>query len=314
MKAERRLSIPGHRFPHAAQASPLVLRNPVIRSPCFHCPRFLSSSRRSNRLRTFLLPPRVAAARRLRCCDISKSSFLLVLYHSPPGTNVLSIMARLKAPLRILTALDSALPGHNVREMSNPAPPALPKAQADPRSKLLIWLCVIAAAIVLALCILRVLNLVRPFSVPTGGMNPAVSAGDHVVMEGFTYLWRKPRRGDVVVFRTTGISGLPQDQLYIKRVVGEPGEHLRIAAGELFINGARVALSNSCGEIVFLSPTYHPAGIITEQKVPSGNFFVIGDNTTNSYDSRFWGPLPARNIIGRIDFCYWPSNRRGLVH
>jgi signal peptidase I len=142
-------------------------------------------------------------------------------------------------------------------------------------------------------------------------MTPAVAAGDHVMMEGVTFLSREPRRGDIIVYKTDGIAALPPAQIYLKRVAGEPGDQLRIAAGKLFINDNQVSLSNAVGEIVYdLTP-----GLMTntDVTVPSGCYFVLGDNSTNSFDSRFWGSVPRENIIGRIAFCYWPAGRIGEV-
>jgi hypothetical protein len=73
----------------------LVLRSPVIRSPSFHCPRFLSNSRRSKRFSTFLLPPNVAAARRLRCCDITQIRFCVLFSAAPEPKRTLYVACRL---------------------------------------------------------------------------------------------------------------------------------------------------------------------------------------------------------------------------
>ena len=201
--------------------------------------------------------------------------------------------------------------------MSASTPPPLPGPQRprlDIRSKLLIGLAVPPTVLVGALIVLRIFGLVRPFSVPTGGMTPAVSAGDHLMMEGVTFLARQPRRGDVVVFKTDGIASLPSAQIYVKRVAGEPGDQLRISDGKLYINGQHVALSNATGEIAYVPPPF--AGTLsakTDVTVPEGSYFVLGDNSTNSLDSRFWGSLPRDNIIGRMCFCYWPPARFGVV-
>lgn len=184
----------------------------------------------------------------------------------------------------------------------------------DRRSKLIIALALIPTICFGALVVLRICGLVRPFSVPTGAMTPAVSAGDHIMMEGVSFLSRPPRRGDIVVFKTDSIALLPSGQIYVKRVAGEPGEHVRISGGRLFIDDKQVSLSNAQGEIAYDLPSgavkLSPQTSVT---VPSGCYFVLGDNSTNSFDSRFWGSVPRGNIIGRVLFCYWPPGRVGRV-
>lgn len=182
------------------------------------------------------------------------------------------------------------------------------------RAKLLIALALVSAFGFGALLLLRVCGLVRPFSVPTGAMAPAVSAGDHVMMEGVTFLSRQPRRGDLVVFKTDGIAPLPSATLYVKRVAGEPGDHVRIAGCKLFVNEQQISLSNAVGVIAYdLPPQAMALSPQTNVTVPIGCYFVLGDNSTNSFDSRFWGSVPRGNIIGRVAFCYWPPDRIGGV-
>ena len=196
-------------------------------------------------------------------------------------------------------------------------PHELPPAQRislSRRSKLVIGVALVPAFFVGTLIVLRLLGLLRSFSVPTGAMTPAVSAGDHVIMEGMTFLARKPHRGDIVVFRTDGIDSLPSATLYIKRVAGEPGDHLQISEGKLFVNDKRVAVSNAMGEIIYDMPPHNEMfSATTNVIVPDRCYFVLGDNSTNSLDSRFWGSVPQKNIIGRILFCYWPPERVGGV-
>ena len=201
--------------------------------------------------------------------------------------------------------------------MDASTPPPLPKVQRssmDGRTRLLTGVALVLAIFVCALIALRIFGLVRPFSVPTGAMTPSVSAGDHVMMEGVAFLSRKPRRGDVVVFRTDHIVSLPPAEIYVKRVTEEPGERVRISAGQLFINDKPVAISNAAGEIAYLLPprpdTFSQK---TEVTVPENCYFVLGDNSTNSFDSRFWGSVPRANILGRIVLCYWPPQRSGVV-
>jgi signal peptidase I len=199
-------------------------------------------------------------------------------------------------------------------------PPAQPTVRRVNHTRLDSFTKVVAAiALVGALCLasvigLRIFGMLRPFYIPTGGMAPAVSPGDHIMMEGLTFRSRQPRRGDVVCFKTDGIPSLPATQVYVKRVAGEPGEHLRISAGMLYLNGRHVSLSNEIGEISFLPPPQPAAGpMMTDVTVPTDCYFVLGDNSTNSFDSRFYGCVPRENILGRILFCYWPPRRVGPV-
>jgi signal peptidase I len=82
----------------------------------------------------------------------------------------------------------------------------------------------------------------------------------------------------------------------------------------LFINDRQVSLSNAVGEIAYdLPPHSEMFSLQTNVTVPSGCYFVLGDNSTNSSDSRFWGSVPRASIIGRVSFCYWPPRRFGGV-
>jgi len=157
-------------------------------------------------------------------------------------------------------------------------------------------------------------GLIRPFNVPTGAMAPAISPGDSVMMEGITYLVRKPHRGDVAVFKTDGVLMLKSGETYVKRIAGEPGDRVRIADGKLYINDLHVPLRNEKGEIAYVAPPGAMAMYLhTDLTVPEGHYFMLGDNSANSFDSRFWGAVPAGNIMGRVAFRYWPINRVGEV-
>jgi signal peptidase I len=199
-------------------------------------------------------------------------------------------------------------------DQNNSPTPLQPARVPQNRPTRIIALCFIVAGIIGTLLLLRISGLVRSFFVPTGAMTPAVSAGDHVMMEGVTFLSRQPRPGDIVVFKTAGIALLPPGQIYVKRVAGGPGDKVRLSEGKLFINDKQLSLSNALGEISYhLPPVTAGVSVQTNVSIPQGCYFVLGDTSTNSYDSRFWGTVPRENIIGRISFCYWPPRRVGLV-
>lgn len=204
------------------------------------------------------------------------------------------------------------------------SPPPVPPAPAKPfkfsffswvsNNRILFGLLVLGALVTATVMMGRVWGVLRLFRVPVNSMAPAIARGDHVLMEGITYLSRQPQRGDIVAFQTKGIAALPPGQVYIKRVAGLPGEQLAISNASLFINGVRVCLSNTTGLIVHTEPPgFSNLPATTSLSIPKNHYFVLGDNSTNSSDSRFWGVLPRTNIMGRIIGCYWPPSRTGRV-
>jgi signal peptidase I len=199
--------------------------------------------------------------------------------------------------------------------MSMPLPPSsVSEAGLNRIAKMLVVVGAFGGICIAIPIALRIFGLLYPFYIPTASMAPAVSPGDHVIMEGLTFLNRKPHRGDIIVFNSDGISSLQLGTKYDKRILGEPGEHLRISDGKLYINDSLVVVTNCAGEISYpLTQQLESFGPKTDVIVPQGQYFVVGDNSTNSFDSRFWGCLPAKNIVGRILFCYWPPNRIGKV-
>jgi len=191
--------------------------------------------------------------------------------------------------------------------------PALPVKKRTPQPIWVKILIVLAVLVLVTPVVLIATNLSRIYSIPNGAMAPAIAAGDHVVMEGFSYLRRPPRRGDIVVFKTDAIPGLGHET-YVKRIVGLPGEELRIDHDALYVNGERVSIRNKEGEIAYRTPNSKFLRTPQETyKIPPGSYFVLGDYAQRSLDSRIWGTLPASAILGRAVWCYWPPARIGHI-
>jgi signal peptidase I len=160
-------------------------------------------------------------------------------------------------------------------------------------------------AVVLAIG-LRLAGLLIPFLTPTSAMSPTIRKGDCVVMEGISYKLQPPTRGDLLIFRTGDIPSIREDTLYVKRLVGLPGERLRIREGELLVNDRPMRLLDAEKKpIRYLNAALlsQPAQEIT---VPPDSYFVLGDNSANSADGRYWGFVPKRAVLGRVWFRCWP--------
>lgn len=174
-------------------------------------------------------------------------------------------------------------------------------------------------------------TLVQAFIVPTPSMDSTVMVGDHLLVDKLAYApaglisqyllpYREPLRGDIIVFR------YPMDirQNYVKRVIGVPGDHVRIANKEVYVNGRKlnepyvqhIFPGNEPYRDNFPSEPYGPvvdrarqmlADHVKEGEliVPLNNYFAMGDNRDNSLDSRYWGFVPRENIIGKPLVIFW---------
>jgi len=170
----------------------------------------------------------------------------------------------------------------------------------------------ICIAILLALFIRTF--VVQAFKIPSGSMLPTLFIGDHLLVNKFIYGIRvpftgqilipikSPNQGDVVVFR------FPKDRTidYIKRVIGTPGDTIEIKDKKVFINGEpfndpHAQFSSSAVLSAKASPRDNLGPIV----VPEQRVFVMGDNRDNSYDSRFWGFVEQRDILGKAFILYW---------
>ena len=145
-----------------------------------------------------------------------------------------------------------------------------------------------------------------------------VDTGDQVFVDKFSYNFVKPHRGDVFVFRTNHIAGIREDPetgspFYIKRLAGLPGDRLRINPPFLYINEKK-AEGYGFARVMEAKPPYRGYGpghdYLAEPNrsftVPWNGYFALGDNSYNSYDSRYWGAVPEENLVGRGLFVYWP--------
>lgn len=164
---------------------------------------------------------------------------------------------------------------------------------------LVIWETIEVAAISLAIVLVVRNFLVQPFFVEGLSMAPTFNDGDYLIIDELSYRFRQPERGEVIVFR------FPKNETnyFIKRIVGLPGETIKIKNGQVSIIDGQ----NPNGLI--LNEAYlhdvKTSGDL-DIKLESGQYFVLGDNRYVSYDSRSWGIVPQKDIVGLVRLRVWP--------
>lgn len=131
-------------------------------------------------------------------------------------------------------------------------------------------------------------------------MEPHIQSGEYVLINTFAYRFAAPRRGEIVAFRHEGDTR----EVFIKRVVGLPGERVRIAAGRVYVDGRPL-------DEPYLRET--DARSYPEVTVPAHSVYVLGDNRANSEDSRVFGPVDDTRLIGRAIAGVWPPGAFGAL-
>ncbi len=141
----------------------------------------------------------------------------------------------------------------------------------------------------------------QPFLVSGASMADNFNSGDYLIVDEISYRFDDPKRGDVVVFR------YPNDPstFYIKRIVGLPGDRVKIDGGAVFINGQKIAEP-------YLDESVQTLGD-SNLALEENHYFVMGDNRYHSFDSRSWGPLNEENIVGLARLRLFPFNAIGIL-
>lgn len=133
------------------------------------------------------------------------------------------------------------------------------------------------------------------YYIPSGSMIPTLKINDHIVANKFIYNFTDINRGDVVVFNPPIESKSP----FVKRVIGLPNETISIDNGIVYVD-------NKPLNEPYISEL--PINNFESYKIPDNNYFLMGDNRNNSYDSRFWRTVSINDIIGKAEFIYYPIN------
>ena len=170
--------------------------------------------------------------------------------------------------------------------------------------KILLFIWEIAKIAIIALIIVIPVRafVFQPFFVKGASMEPNFHNFDYLIVDEISYRFSNPNRGDVIIFYN------PQNtsQRFIKRVVGLPGETIKITDGGVFIKPSQAKDFFLLDESKYLSSSVQTTGA-EEIKLNKGQYFVMGDNRSLSYDSRFFGPLDEKYIIGRMAVKFVPT-------
>jgi len=176
------------------------------------------------------------------------------------------------------------------------------------------WTESIVIAVILALLIRAF--VVQAFKIPSGSMIPTFEIGDRIFVSKFIYgaripftdrrlpAVREPKRGDIIVFVSPE---LPKKD-FVKRLIATEGETVEIKDGSIYINNKAtdIPISNK-PNYYYNRGDYGKEGVPVT--VPKDSYYALGDNSASSRDSRYWGLIPKRNLIGKVIFLYWPLHR-----
>lgn len=181
------------------------------------------------------------------------------------------------------------------------------------------WTESIIIAVILALFIRTF--VVQAFKIPSGSMIPTFQVGDRIFVNKFLYgakvpffnanlpAVRQPKRGDIVVF----ISPDAPKKDFVKRLIAVGGEKVEIKDGKILVNGKIVEEPSSIRSVYYYNGgDYGKEGQVID--VPKDSYFVLGDNSASSRDSRFWGFVPKKNLLGKVIVIYWPIHRMKTIN
>jgi signal peptidase I len=178
------------------------------------------------------------------------------------------------------------------------------------------WLLTIVGAIAIVLGIKQ--WVVNPYRIPSSSMEPTLHCArpafecnarfsDRVLACRLCYRFAGPKRGDVVVFQTPPLAAARcgEGGTYVKRLIGLPGELWEERGGYVFIDGRRL-------DEPYIRPARRDTRTIAPVRIPSGRYFMMGDNRRSSCDSRRWGTVGRGSLVGKVVVTYWPPQRISL--
>ena len=168
-------------------------------------------------------------------------------------------------------------------------------------------------AIVVGVTILLEIFVIVNAVIPSASMEPTIMTGDHIFGNRLAYKTRNPERFDIIIFRYPD----NEEQLFIKRIIGLPGDTIEIRDGDVYVNGSDQPLYDAfCADLNCTELDESRSSLTNPFVVPENSYFVMGDNRLNSRDSRYWvNPFVEKDkILGEAFFRYWPLKDISVIH
>jgi signal peptidase I len=190
--------------------------------------------------------------------------------------------------------------------MISPDEPAeTPPRRSGPARWIVEWLAVLLAALVLAFGVRT--YVAQMFYIPSGSMLPTLQIGERIVVDKLSYRLHPVHRGDIVVFRKPPLEQADYSDL-VKRVIGLPGDTISALDGKVYIDGKPLPEPWLPQPLPVTTPSPLPEGFSLNRPftVPAGEYYVMGDNRTDSEDSRYFGPISRHLIVGKMVLEVWP--------
>ena len=216
-------------------------------------------------------------------------------------------------PVRRADDTQSVLGGQPPNGTGGPGVDDLPSDGPVPPPPRTRWLreAVIVVLVAVVFAVLLRTFVVQTFFIPSGSMEPTLQVGDRILVNKLSYELHGVGRSDIVVFSRPPNEncGGPEVNDLVKRVIGLPGETISVSGGYVYIDGRRLDeswLPSSEQGVTKPGPSGTAYSLDHAYKIPSNDYFVMGDNRTDSCDSRFWGPINKSLIVGKVDMRVWP--------
>ncbi len=150
------------------------------------------------------------------------------------------------------------------------------------------------------------LFIAQPHKVAGSSMFPNFHDGDYIITDKLSYRFSQPKEGDIVVFKNP----LDESQDFIKRIIGLPGDKVKVDGGHVYVNGTMISEPYLKNDVITQGQNFLQDG--DEKTVPPDHYFVLGDNRTRSSDSREWGFIKRDELIGKVFLRYWPKETFGF--